>query len=85
MARSRAPCGDAAAMALAACLFLIDLAISVSDSDKLDMPCPVETRRDLWALLLEGPALLVRERLRLAGGRDGDSEALGEAGYDSLL
>jgi hypothetical protein len=57
------------------------LAISDSFLDMLDMPCPAETRCDLGGLLLEGPALLVWERLHLADGGDWS----GDIGSSSLL
>jgi hypothetical protein len=83
-ARSRASCRSAVALeaaALAAFLFLMDLAMSPSVSLMKDIPCPAEMWRDLEEVLVEGPALLVRVHLRLVSCGDGD----GESGSSALL
>ena len=74
-------CTTALSAALAVFRFLTDLARSEIESEILDIPSPAETRRDLEEVLVEGPTLLVRARLRLVGSGDGE----GEDRHSSLL
>ena len=74
-------CTTALSAALSVFRFLTDLARSEIESEILDIPCPAEMRRDLEEVLVEGPTLLVRARLRLVGSGDGE----GEDRHSSLL